>query len=685
MNNVPELIKRIVFSGGGAKGIVYGSSYKAMIDTGVFKHVEDVSGASAGAITATLTACGIPEETFRNKLRETNLKDLMGKKVGKLSGNPPGVCLITKDGRPLYEFVRDNILTTVQDNLNELAISKISPESLCDIQKIKSKLTQNESFTFRDLSILNKNFPDVFKKLTITAVTFPTGELQVFNSDLTPDVEIALACRASASIPVVLKPVEIEIDGEMRTFVDGGLFDNLPTDYFDFDSEGNAIRNTKPNETLVLAFGEGVDDKKNQVYQALYGPRWDKLIREQLIDNVFESALDELQKASSRDIDIDIDLNSNAEAQAHFLSQSIREKLKEFDIPTEAINFKGVQKLIKDELETKPNILAGQNNPEKLDNLKNKLRDYIKEKIKPILYKPDIIETLKRDTLVELLGDLKTDYKNTAQKEIGYQKLRSEYPSRTIELRVGDIKTTDFNKATKLARVMESLGYLDTVSHITSNQLHDPQIFNAEKFYDDFNKNFIGIYKATLLGAGKDPDKNMLLREIKNIGIKFRNETDEIIKKCSTDKNFGTENHFRAQCEENINKKVYQLNKQRAEVHFDSMETFALSRAVEYRNQTIDAKQLFKETYEEGFKRSSIFSISKVDSGFIYRSSKLRESLEEKDMFQLHKEQKRHPGQTTRTGKVHDALFEIKDFAQRSIPENRDKREEETSVNQFGA
>jgi predicted acylesterase/phospholipase RssA/uncharacterized protein (DUF1778 family) len=531
----------------------------------------------------------------------------MGKKVGKLSGNPPGICLITKDGAPLYEFVRDNILTTVQDNLQELDSSKISPESLAAIRQIQDKLEQKKSFTFRDLSILNENYPAVFKKLTITAVTFPTGELQVFNSKLTPDVEIALACRASASIPVVLKPVEIEIDREMRTFVDGGLFDNLPTDYFDFDSAGNAIPNTKPNETLVLAFGEGLDDKKNQVHQALYGPRWDELIKQELIDDVFASALDELQKARSRDTE----LNSSAEEQTDFLSRAIQNKLQEFNIPTKVIHRQNLQKIIRNELQTDPNILTGVSDPKQLDNLKNNLRDYIKEKIKPTLYNPDIIEKLKRDTLVELLGDLKTNYKNTAQKEIGYQKLRTQYPTRTIELRVGDIKTTDFDKATKLARVMESLGYLDTVSHITSNKLHDPQLFNAEEFYADFNKNFIGIYTATLLGAGKDPNKNMLLREIKNIELKLRAETAETLNKCSPVEKSRSEQHFNAQCEENINKEVYQLIRRRAEICFDSMETFALSRAVEYRNQTIDAKQLFKETYEEGFKRSSCRRLSK--------------------------------------------------------------------------
>jgi NTE family protein len=100
------------------------------------------------------------------------------------------------------------------------------------------------------------------------------------------------------------------------------------------------------------------------------------------------------------------------------------------------------------------------------------LLEYIKQILKPILYQADFVERLKRDVLLETLGYLKAPYKNTERKEQGYQKLRSQYPLRTVELRVGDIKTTDFNQATRFARVMDSLGFLDTVNHIT---MHEPK------------------------------------------------------------------------------------------------------------------------------------------------------------------------------------------------------------------
>lgn len=50
-----------------------------------------------------------------------------------------------------------------------------------------------------------------------------------FDANLTPDVTIARATRASGAVPLVFAPVEINGD----LFVDGGLLKNLPYDAFD--------------------------------------------------------------------------------------------------------------------------------------------------------------------------------------------------------------------------------------------------------------------------------------------------------------------------------------------------------------------------------------------------------------------------------------------------------------------
>jgi predicted acylesterase/phospholipase RssA len=484
-------IERVVCSGGGAKGVVYPGSYKAMQDTGMIKGIKSFSGASAGAITAALMALGIPSPVFREKLLTSNLKDLMGTRIGKIFGtNPAGTAFMTKDGKPLEKFIRENIIATVRESLSSLKdlneIANKVPELKILINKIK---VETPKITFGDLALLNHYFPDQFKQLTIPAARFPSGEVQIFNSELTPDVEIALACRASASIPVILEPVEIIINGEAKKFVDGGVYDNLPTDYFDGQKDGQFVKNTKPEQTLVFAFGEGLVNKKNQVFQALYGKHWDEVVTDEVISAILEAAISSAKKIIDSDGECD-----SPEDEAQLIIQSVKMILKLLvDNKVMSINEsqeimaamnKSINHVLLQPNKNKEFWLAYKQEKNELARIKL-LTHVVKEKMQPILYDAGLIERVKRDVLIEVLGDFKANYKNTSQKEIGYQKLRSDYALRTVELRVGNIETTDFKKATKAARVMDSLGYLDTINHITNHDLHDPKVFDGDKFFVD--------------------------------------------------------------------------------------------------------------------------------------------------------------------------------------------------------
>lgn len=115
-----------------------------------------------------------------------------------------------------------------------------------------------------------------YKDLVITATQQETSELTIFSSVDTPNVEIALACRASASIPIVFEPVEI--DG--KKYVDGGYRDNIPTKYFkgnepEFDTKEvtddmeEITLAKKQGRTLAMAFGVGMEADANiAIYSA---------------------------------------------------------------------------------------------------------------------------------------------------------------------------------------------------------------------------------------------------------------------------------------------------------------------------------------------------------------------------------------------------------------------------------
>ena len=70
--NPPEH-RGLVLSGGGAKGIGYAGMNKAMAERGFIKNLTHISGASAGAMTASLMAIGISPENITALATELNL------------------------------------------------------------------------------------------------------------------------------------------------------------------------------------------------------------------------------------------------------------------------------------------------------------------------------------------------------------------------------------------------------------------------------------------------------------------------------------------------------------------------------------------------------------------------------------------------------------------------------------
>lgn len=675
IEEVMAFIERIVLSGGGAKGVVNGGAYRALWETGVIQKVRQLAGSSAGAITATLWALGMDQDDFRTALLSTNLKQLMGENVYFSRRNDPGVILITRDGDELLTFIEENINTiltkkmarVIQD-FEERRLQCSSEPDVIKLDKILDKLNNNpKSITFGDLGILHRFFPEHFKDLSVTAVDFENkGKLQIFNSTNTPDVEVALACRASASIPGVLAPVKINVNGEERWFVDGGLFDNLPTDYFD-PTPGDS----KPSQTLVLAFGEGLDNDKNQIFQALYGARWDEVVSNILTDEVLVAAINNYRLEVKRSPPTTLKVNAHIfiEGVIKALETANKNAIDQFlknnpDLtPEDESKFRNrIQQsyenklvIIKDKLQPViEDLFINRNNHPKFWNeyngLKdndhaaslNLLRNHVAAQLKPVLYDAGFVEKLKRNSFLRKFVGLKTDYKNTDQKELGYQKLRSEYPLRTVELRVGSIKTTDFNKATKVARVMDSLGYLDTMSYVLNYDVQDNAVFSDAKkmaFYPNLVNNFIHIYTAVLKGANKTTDSFM--KEYENYKKTFET-TDSAGNSLSS---------------ESISRELFYFIKKQVESDLHGSAAFALSRAVEFRNKTLLADDLYKETYEESFKRSGLFAVSNVSNHKVFTASALHKALESQSLFAL---KKNNPN--SRSNKVFNELQKIENF-----------------------
>lgn len=518
-------IERLVFSGGGAKGVVYPGVYTALCESGMFSNVKDIAGSSVGSITAAMVSVGIEPKTLQ-ELMDVNFETLMGKRIGRVYGNPSGIRYFTKSGDALLNIIRQGIVKTIKrffDTLSREQVETDYPELLPVYEKCQRDV--DPTITFRDLRQLNQFFPNQFKSLTVTAVKTTKGDeaqLQIFNAELTPDVEIALACRASCSLPSILEPVSIKIGSRIETFVDGATYDNTPSEYFDgIDAAGNFIPNQKKQKTLIFFFGE------KAVHRALHGPP-------------------------------------------------------------------GVEPYI--------------------PKLKTKITYHVG---------------------VKYLAQIDAPFDLMERKQENYRRVRDDYRLRTIQLCVAPIETRTFSLATKMSREMFAFGYLDTLTALTNNGLYDCSQLSPESAYQQIVSNFEQIYRAILLGAGTNPDRDPLMKRLtssKDNALKAYQQIREAILSCKSSSN------------------DY------------SVKIFALSRAVEFYRNTISAEDLFKETYQQSFKRSGFFSLSKIAGECIFQSSTLERTLAKQPMFGLFDKRVKQPTGHTRTELVFDSLKKMDKF-----------------------
>jgi len=145
--------------------------------------VSQLAGTSGGSIVAALVAAGVP------------LPDLRG-------------LLMSVDWAPLMSFSPWSLLTK---------------QALCSGDALLAFLTEKTG---------GKTFAQVGIDLKIIASDLVTEKEFVFSKATTPDVPIALAARASASIPLVFAPVEYN----GACLQDGGMCDNIPAGHLTVDA-----------------------------------------------------------------------------------------------------------------------------------------------------------------------------------------------------------------------------------------------------------------------------------------------------------------------------------------------------------------------------------------------------------------------------------------------------------------
>lgn len=164
---------RVALSGSGFRLGAHVGALQAIADAGFT--VIEVAGTSGGSIVAALFAAGVPLADMRRLAMET-------------------------DWSPMMRFS---------------AWSVLRHQALCSGDRLLAFLTEvTGGRTFAQLGV----------ELKVIASDLLTEREFQFSRERTPDVAIALAARASASIPIVFAPVA----AAGALLVDGGTTDNMP-------------------------------------------------------------------------------------------------------------------------------------------------------------------------------------------------------------------------------------------------------------------------------------------------------------------------------------------------------------------------------------------------------------------------------------------------------------------------
>jgi len=188
--NIPKIPKgpnftHIVFSGGGMKGAVYIGVLRYLYqEPELIKNIKTIVGTSVGSLFATAFLLNIPlieiEEYWKN----------------------------------LFDFNKKNFDISLENifNIYDTCGLDNNMRSLNLIMKYIQKLT------FIDLT------KKTGKDLIICATNAHTMKPEYFSVNTTPNVLVCDALLASASLPLIMKPVQIG----NTYYTDGGITDNIP-------------------------------------------------------------------------------------------------------------------------------------------------------------------------------------------------------------------------------------------------------------------------------------------------------------------------------------------------------------------------------------------------------------------------------------------------------------------------
>ncbi|MCD7779199.1 MAG: patatin-like phospholipase family protein [Candidatus Gastranaerophilales bacterium] len=174
-----------IFGGGGIRGMCYIGAIQALEECGI--EIASIGGSSVGAVFAVLYAIGYSADEIKEFFLNFNMHMFRDININIFDSD-----ISLSKGEIFLEWLREKIGKKVLG---------------CNYDKSKKVF-----------------FKDIEKDLEILTININTNTPSVFSKNNTPDVEIASAVRASASLPGLMKPMNIANE----LLVDGDLIKSRP-------------------------------------------------------------------------------------------------------------------------------------------------------------------------------------------------------------------------------------------------------------------------------------------------------------------------------------------------------------------------------------------------------------------------------------------------------------------------
>jgi NTE family protein len=212
-----QVIKALVFEGGGLKGIAHCGALLRLENFGLnITNVMCLAGTSAGSQIATILACGYTVDELKIIVMNMPVYEFMDNSCGMVRNVTRLFCS--------YGIFKGDYMEKYIDDL------------------VADKLGKKNA-TFRDLFIKTN------KTLRITGTCLSTSKLEYFDVNLTPDMPISKAVRISSSIPLFYSAVKYDnkyyVDGAVLRNLPVYAFPNVPTIFFKFKDNTISLNNER--------------------------------------------------------------------------------------------------------------------------------------------------------------------------------------------------------------------------------------------------------------------------------------------------------------------------------------------------------------------------------------------------------------------------------------------------------